>query len=71
MLLLASVFVFAAAALSSQEISVAGPFGELSGTWTKASDATAPVVLIIPGSGPTDRDGNSAGSYRLLAEGLG
>ncbi|WP_210202203.1 alpha/beta fold hydrolase [Brucella pituitosa] len=76
MLLLASVFVFAAAALSSQEISVAGPFGELSGTWTKASDAAAPIVLIIPGSGPTDRDGNSplgisAGSYRLLAEGLG
>jgi pimeloyl-ACP methyl ester carboxylesterase len=35
---------------------------------------TAPV-LIIPGSGPTDRDGNSplgirAASYRLLAEGL-
>jgi pimeloyl-ACP methyl ester carboxylesterase len=35
----------------------------------------APVVLIIPGSGPTDRDGNSpwgvkAASYRLLAEAL-
>jgi len=34
-----------------------------------------PVILIIPGSGPTDRDGNSplgikAASYRLLAEGL-
>jgi hypothetical protein len=33
------------------------------------------VALIIPGSGPTDRDGNSplgitASSYRLLAEGL-
>ncbi|NKC51751.1 alpha/beta hydrolase [Ochrobactrum cytisi] len=76
MLLLACALVFAAAALSSQEISAAGPFGELRGTWTKASDAAAPVVLIIPGSGPTDRDGNSplgisAGLYRLLAEGLG
>lgn len=76
MFLFASVLVLAAAALSSQEISAAGPFGELRGTWTKASDAAAPVVLIIPGSGPTDRDGNSplgisAGSYRLLAEGLG
>jgi pimeloyl-ACP methyl ester carboxylesterase len=35
----------------------------------------APVALIIPGSGPTDRDGNSplgirAASYRLLAEAL-
>src|SRR5262249_10810047 len=33
------------------------------------------VVLIIPGSGPTDRDGNSplgirASPYKLLAEGL-
>lgn len=76
MLLLASALVFAAAALSSQEISAPGPFAELRGTWMKATDATAPVVLIIPGSGPTDRDGNnplgiSAGSYRLLAEGLG
>jgi pimeloyl-ACP methyl ester carboxylesterase len=35
----------------------------------------APMVLIIPGSGPTDRDGNNSvgqsGSYRMLAEGLG
>jgi uncharacterized protein len=35
----------------------------------------APVILIIPGSGPTDRDGNSplgvrAAPYRLLAEDL-
>ncbi|MGA0569378.1 alpha/beta hydrolase [Variovorax sp. VNK109] len=35
----------------------------------------APAVLIIPGSGPTDRDGNSpagirASTYRLLAEAL-
>ncbi|MEP7211302.1 MAG: alpha/beta fold hydrolase, partial [Alphaproteobacteria bacterium] len=34
-----------------------------------------PVVLIVPGSGPTDRNGNSplgikANTYRLLAEGL-
>jgi len=34
-----------------------------------------PVALIVPGSGPTDRDGNSpagvlAAPYRLLAEGL-
>lgn len=76
MLLLASALVFAATALSSQEISAAGPLGPLKGTWTKASDATAPIVLIIRGSGPTDRDGNSplginAGTYPLLAEGLG
>jgi pimeloyl-ACP methyl ester carboxylesterase len=39
------------------------------------SAGIGPVVLIIPGSGPTDRDGNStagvlAAPYRLLAEGL-
>jgi uncharacterized protein len=36
---------------------------------------SAPVVLIIPGSGPTNRDGNSlhglnTDTYKLLAEGL-
>ena len=44
------------------------------GTLLGAPGKAAPV-LIIPGSGPTDRDGNSplgikAASYRLLAEGL-
>jgi hypothetical protein len=38
-------------------------------------DSGAPIVLIIPGSGPTDQDGNSplgvkSSPYRLLAEGL-
>ncbi|WP_233994240.1 alpha/beta hydrolase [Porphyrobacter sp. AAP60] len=41
----------------------------------RGSSAQGPVALIIPGSGPTDRDGNSplgvrAASYRLLAQGL-
>ena len=49
--------------------------GLLKGTLlTPASPPTA-TVLIVPGSGPTDRDGNSplgvkASTYRLLAEGL-
>lgn len=38
------------------------------------SDSTVPVVLIIAGSGPTDRDGNNPGmvnnSNKMLAEGL-
>ncbi|WP_246101921.1 alpha/beta hydrolase [Methylobacterium terricola] len=51
-----------------------GPGGLLEGTWQPAAPG-APVVLIVPGSGPTDRDGNNpggvaAGTYRLLAEGL-
>lgn len=54
-----------------------GPIGPLRGTMLAPADGAAkgPVVLIIPGSGPTDRDGNNplglkAASYRLLAEGL-
>ncbi|TYR35691.1 alpha/beta fold hydrolase [Mesorhizobium microcysteis] len=63
------------ALLASQDIRAPGPSGDLKGSLVRAEDPTAPVVLIIPGSGPTDRDGNSplgvtAGSYRLLAEGL-
>jgi uncharacterized protein len=52
-----------------------GPTGPLKGTMLSPAAAYGPVVLIIPGSGPTDRDGNSpaglkASSYRLLAEGV-
>lgn len=47
----------------------------LAGTFRNGG-TDAPVVLIVPGSGPTDRDGNNsmgvqAAPYRLLAEGLG
>ncbi len=56
-------------------IEVPGPAGPLSGTALGPSNSDAPVVLIVPGSGPTDRDGNNplgvrASSYRLIAEGL-
>ncbi|WP_420347655.1 alpha/beta hydrolase [Pelagibius sp.] len=52
-----------------------GPEGPLEGTLLKPAASAGQVVLIIPGSGPTDRDGNSpygvrAATYRLLADGL-
>ncbi|WP_239003112.1 alpha/beta hydrolase [Rhodovastum atsumiense] len=52
-----------------------GPNGPLAGTLLVPPVPGAPVVFIIPGSGPTDRDGNSpfgirASTYRLLAEDL-
>ena len=64
----------AAAAVAAAPISAPGPKGPLEGTYVNAG-AHAPVVLIIPGSGPTDRDGNNplgvtAEPYRLLAEAL-
>jgi uncharacterized protein len=58
------------------DLDAAGPQGRLMGTLvTPANPEHSPVVLIIPGSGPTDRDGNNplgvrASTYRLLAEGL-
>ncbi|WP_209017572.1 alpha/beta hydrolase [Roseibium aggregatum] len=60
--------------MAEDELSLEGPQGLLKGAYVEAADNRA-VVLIIPGSGPTDRDGNGgnglhANSYRLLAEGL-
>jgi uncharacterized protein len=56
-------------------IEARGPMGPLKGTMLAPAAGMGPVVLIIPGSGPTDRDGNNPGGvlaapYRLLAEGL-
>ncbi|MGL4304091.1 MAG: alpha/beta hydrolase [Sphingomonas sp.] len=56
------------------ELTAPGPEGPLAGTLLDP-DAKAPLVLLIPGSGPTDRDGNNplgvaGGPYRQLAEAL-
>jgi pimeloyl-ACP methyl ester carboxylesterase len=64
----------AAAEPVEHSITAPGPSAPLAGTMTDAGKGS-PVVLIIPGSGPTDRDGNSplgvkAAPYRLLAASL-
>jgi len=66
-------FAIAAAALTSA-MTIPGPKGDIAGTFVNAGK-NAPVVLIIPGSGPTDRDGNNpmgvkAAPYKLLADAL-
>lgn len=59
-----------------EQIEAQGPAGILRGSvLAPTANANGAVVLIIPGSGPTDRDGNNpmgirASTYRLLAEGL-
>lgn len=66
-----------AAATMSTEIQAPGPKGlqaPLAGTFEAPADSRA-TVLIVPGSGPTDRDGNNplgvrAAPYRRLADGL-
>lgn len=62
------------ASQSAEDVTLASEPAPLHGTLLTADNAQA-VAIILPGSGPTDRDGNSplgvtAGSYRLLAEGL-
>ena len=56
------------------EVTAPGPLGNLAGTLIDP-DPKGPLVLIVPGSGPTDRDGNNrygvaGGPYRQLAEAL-
>lgn len=56
------------------EVTVPGPAGPLAGTLIDPG-GKAPAILILPGSGPTDRDGNNplgvaAAPYRLLADAL-
>ncbi len=80
MMLIAALLVLAAAPGRAQAREEAaelrGASGTLAGTLLlPAASGRVPVVLVIAGSGPTDRDGNSRGmgpnnSLRLLAEGL-
>ncbi len=70
----ASLFALAVAtAPLSTSVQIDGP---LHGTQlSPATGAKAPIALILAGSGPTDRDGNSplgivGSTYRLLAEAL-
>ncbi len=68
------LFLAAAAALASSNVTTAGPKGPLAATLIDPGKQ-APALILIPGSGPTDRDGNnvmgvSGGIYRRLAEQL-
>lgn len=70
------IFIFAVlpTILWAERIEIPGPLGPLQGEMI-AVDGAQHVVVIVPGSGPTDRDGNSPGwvqtdMYKLLAQGL-
>lgn len=65
----------AAPAPTGTPIEAAGPLAPLKGTLLAPAGKSRATVLIVPGSGPTDRDGNNpmgvaAAPYRLLAEAL-
>jgi pimeloyl-ACP methyl ester carboxylesterase len=64
----------AAAAMASQDVSIPGPHGPLAATLVDPG-RNAPALILIPGSGPTDRNGDNpagvaGGVYRQLAEQL-
>jgi pimeloyl-ACP methyl ester carboxylesterase len=74
-LLAAAALMGTSPPVTTTDVEAPGPDGPLKGTMLSPSNAAAPVVLMIPGSGPTDRDGNNplgvkAASLRLIAEGL-
>jgi pimeloyl-ACP methyl ester carboxylesterase len=75
--LAALAFALAAlpAAADPAPVALDRPFGTLHGTLEQPDGPARAAALILPGSGPTDRDGNSplglvSDAYRLLAEGL-
>jgi pimeloyl-ACP methyl ester carboxylesterase len=65
----------AATAPAAMPVEAPGPLAPLKGTLLMPASRPRATIVVIPGSGPTDRDGNSplgirAAPYRLLAEGL-
>ena len=57
------------------EVTLRRSLGTLRGLLLQSTDKSAPLALILPGSGPTNRDGDSplgvrASPYKLLAKGL-
>ena len=73
--LLSALFLMVAATASAETVRIDGPAGPLAGELI-AVDGARHAVVIVPGSGPTDRDGNGmqmglhSDTYKLLAEGL-
>jgi uncharacterized protein len=72
-----AVLFFGSRALSAEPMELKTETGVIKGTLeTPSTPGPWPVVLIISGSGPTDRDGNSSipgfknDSLKLLAQGL-
>jgi uncharacterized protein len=75
LVLVFSVVPVAAADFHEEPVTVPIPIGTLSGTlMLPPRDGPVPVALIIAGSGPTDRNGNSSAltsdAYQKLARGL-
>jgi fermentation-respiration switch protein FrsA (DUF1100 family) len=69
-----SAFIPRVARATEEDIALPTPTGRIAGTLVIPSKMPPPVVLVIAGSGPVDRDGNTTGvlsnEYGLLADAL-
>jgi uncharacterized protein len=71
-----AILLWAALPVMAEEVSLKTPTGTIYGTLLLPSRTPAPVAVIIAGSGPTDRNGNSAilpgpnNSLKMVAEAL-
>ncbi|MCM8558176.1 alpha/beta hydrolase [Sphingomicrobium sediminis] len=73
-MLMSVLAALAAITMHPEDVEISGPEGPVRGTLTQPV-AGAPSILLIAGSGPTDRDGNSpmgvtGSAYKQLANGL-
>src|SRR4051794_33755265 len=74
--LFATLLISFALSLGAEEVSIKTASGTIYGTLLLPSKTPAPVAIIIAGSGPTDRNGNSIAltgpnnSLQMLADGL-
>lgn len=70
-LLCATTSLYAA----SEDVSIEVPWGRISATLSQPTEGSDAAVLIVAGSGPTDRNGNSGlnlntYAYKMLSDGL-
>ena len=73
--ILAFITLSCAAFAASEEIVVERHWGALSATLSQPADGSSTAVLIVAGSGPTDRNGNSSLNlitycYKMLSDAL-
>ncbi|MCA0360481.1 MAG: alpha/beta fold hydrolase [Armatimonadetes bacterium] len=71
-MLVAGLWILAAEPMTLTEVTMQGAGIELAGVLTVPSGVTknAPAILLMPGSGPTDRDGNQPGFTTNLLKDL-
>ena len=73
--IIAMVFAICSVVAQEREVVIACDWGDISATLTTPAEGSDPAVLIVAGSGPTDRNGNSGQglnsyAYKMLSDEL-